>query len=151
MTDIAGMNPRLAFFRAQIGHDMRTSISPLGRWLNGTLREVSSGAMVVDFTIREDMTNPMGVLHGGAASAIMDEVVGAMVYALGREFAYTSVNLTCDFLNPARLGEVITARARVIRAGRNIIHCECTIDNGEGRIIAKCATNLIQTGLRLDS
>ncbi|GAB2779900.1 PaaI family thioesterase [Rhabdobacter roseus] len=151
MTDAAGMNPRLEFFRTQIGNDMSTSISPLGRWLNGTLREVSFGAMVVDFTIREDMTNPMGVLHGGAASAIMDEVVGAMVFALGREFGYTSVNLNCDFLNPARRGEEITARARVVRAGRNIIHCECEISSAEGRIIAKCATNLVQTGVRLEN
>ncbi|GAB3174585.1 PaaI family thioesterase [Telluribacter humicola] len=149
MSDVAEINPRLEFLRTQIGNDMSKSISPIGRWLSGTLREVRYGAMSVDFTIREDMTNPMGILHGGAASAIMDDVIGTMVFALGREFAYTSVNLNCDFLNPARLGETITAHAKVIRAGKNIVHCECEIINAEGRIVAKCASNLIQTGLRL--
>ncbi|HEV7348928.1 PaaI family thioesterase [Telluribacter sp.] len=149
MSDIAEMNPRLQFLRTQIGNDMSRSISPVGRWLNGTLREARYGALSVEFEIKEYMTNPMGILHGGAAAAMMDDVVGTMVFALGREFAYTSVNLNCDFLNPARLGETITAHSRVIRAGRNIVHCECEILNGEGRIVAKCTSNLIQTGLRL--
>jgi uncharacterized protein (TIGR00369 family) len=149
MSDVTHMNPRLEFLRSQIGKDSSSSISPLGRWLNGTLRSVEYGVMSVEFLVRDTMTNPMGVLHGGAASAIMDEVIGSMVFAMGREFGYTSVNLNCDFLNPAREGEVLTANSKVVRAGRNIIHCECEIVASEGKIIAKCSSNLIQTGVRL--
>lgn len=149
MSDVTQMNPRLDFFRSQIGKDSSSSISPLGRWLNGTLRSVEYGTMSVEFVVREDMTNPVGVLHGGAATAIMDEVIGAMVFAMGREYGYTSVNLNCDFLNPARGGDVLTANSKVIRAGRNIVHCECEIVTSEGKIIAKCSSNLIQTGVRL--
>lgn len=149
MSDITFMNPRLDFFRSLIGTSLSNSISPLGRWLNGTLRTVEDGQMSVEFEVRENMTNPMGVLHGGTAAAIMDDVVGMMVFSLGREFGYTSVNLNCDFLNPAREGDVLTAHARVIRAGRNIIHCECEIVTTGGRIIAKSSTNLIQTGVRI--
>ena len=123
--------------------------SPVGRWLNGRLTDIREGSMEVEFTVREDMTNPMGVLHGGIASTILDEVVGTMVYALGRDFAYVSVNLNCDFLHAARIGDVITAKANVIRAGKNIVHVEGTITDPEGRIIAKCTSNLIQTNLKL--
>jgi hypothetical protein len=49
----------------------------------------------------------MSTLHGGIAATILDDIVGTMVYALGREFAYTSVNLNCDFLNPAVVGDVL--------------------------------------------
>ena len=149
MEDIAQLNPRLEFFRSQIGKDLANSISPFGRWLCGTLRSADYGSMSVEFVIREDMTNPGGVLHGGAAAAIMDDVSGMMVYALGREFVYTSVNLNCDFLNPAWQGDVLLANARVIRAGRNVVHCECEIVTPEGKIVAKSATNLIQTGVRM--
>ncbi|MBU1822863.1 MAG: PaaI family thioesterase [Bacteroidetes bacterium] len=149
MNDIVQMNPRLDFFRAHIGENLSKSISPFGRWLCGTLRSVEYGHMSVEFQIRSDMTNPGGVLHGGVAAAIMDDVSGMMVYALGREFAYTSVNLTCDFLNPAREGDVLLANARVVRAGKNIVHCECEIVTADGKIIAKSSTNLIQTGVRL--
>ena len=143
-------NPRLEFFRARIGQDMSGSISPFGRWLNGTVREVEYGRLVADFTIREDMTNPAGVLHGGAGAAILDDLIGAMVYSLGREYAYTSVNLAIDFLHAARIGDVVTAVAEVIREGKNIIHCEGYILASTGKIIAKCATNLIQTSVKTE-
>jgi acyl-coenzyme A thioesterase 13 len=149
MSDIAQLNPRLEFFRSFIGKPLSNSISPFGRWLGGTLRAAEYGHVSIEYIVRNDMTNPAGVLHGGAAAAIMDEVAGMMVYALGREFAYTSVNLTCDFLNPLREGETLLANAQVIRAGRNIVHCECQLVTPEGKIIAKSATNLIQTGVRL--
>lgn len=142
-------NHRLEFFRARIGQNMSESISPFGRWLNGTIRDVDYGRLVADFTIREEMTNPAGVLHGGAGAAILDDLIGAMVYSLGREYAYTSVNLTIDFLHAARLGELVTVTAEVIREGKNIIHCEGRIVASTGKIIAKCATNLIQTTIKL--
>lgn len=143
------MNPRLEYFRSQVGQSMAQSISGVGRWLNGTLREVEPDRMVADYLIRDDMANPVGVLHGGAASAILDDLCGMLVFALGREYGYTSVNLNMDFLNPARQGEMITAEARVTRAGRNIIHLEGRITSSEGKLIAKCSTNLVQTGMKI--
>lgn len=142
-------NPRLDFFRAHINQDMSASISPLGRWLNGTIRVVEPGRLVAEYQVRDELANPAGVLHGGAASAILDDLIGAMVFALGREYAFTSVNLNVDFLHAARLGDTITATAEVIRAGKNIIHCEGRIVSADGKVIAKCATNLIQTSLKI--
>ncbi len=142
-------NPRLAFFRSQIGQNMAQSISPIGRWLNGKLIDVQTNSMTIEVVVRQDMTNPMGVLHGGAAATIMDDLVGMMVFSLGREYGFTSVNLNCDFLNAARVGEVLTAQAHVLRAGKNVIHCEARITNAEQKVIAKCSTNLIQTSVKL--
>jgi acyl-coenzyme A thioesterase 13 len=149
--DTAPENKRLILLQAYIGSNMNESISPVGRWLNGKLIDIQEGHMAAEFTVRKDMTNPMGVLHGGIASTILDDVVGTMVYALGREFAYTSVNLNCDFLHAARLGDVIVAKAKVVRAGKNIVHAEGVITDQEGRIIAKCTSNLIQTSLKIPS
>ena len=142
-------NKRLLFLQKFIGQYMDQSPSPVGRWLNGKLIDIREGSMEVEFIVREDMTNPMGVLHGGIASTILDEVVGTMVYALGRDFAYVSVNLNCDFLHAARIGDVVTAKAKVVRAGKNIVHVEGIITDPESRIIAKCTSNLIQTNLKL--
>lgn len=128
---------------------MAQSISGIGRWLNGTLRVVEPERMVANYFIRDDMVNPVGVLHGGAASAILDDLCGMLVFALGREYGYTSVNLAMDFLNPARQGETLSAEARLVRAGRNIIHVEGSITNAEGKLIAKCSTNLVQTALKI--
>lgn len=142
-------NPRLDFFKSQVNRDMSASISPLGRWLNGTIRTADSGRLVAEYVVREELTNPAGVLHGGAASALLDDLIGAMVFTLGRDYAFTSVNLNVDFLNAARLGDTVTVTAEVVREGKNIIHCEGCIVAGDGKIIAKCATNLIQTSVKL--
>ncbi len=97
------------------------------------------------------MTNPASVLHGGVSAGILDELIGAMVICLGREYAYTSINLTVDFLHAARLGERVTATATLIRAGKNIVHCEGYIAAYDGKVIAKCATNLVQTTVKIPS
>ncbi|SEJ64542.1 uncharacterized domain 1-containing protein [Dyadobacter koreensis] len=140
---------RLEYMQTFIGQSMQDSLSPVGRWLNGKLLDIQDGTMKVEYVVREDMSNPMGVLHGGIAATILDDVVGTMVYALGRDFAYTSINLNCDFLNAAKTDETILADAKVVRAGKNIIHVEGVITNTAGLIIAKCSSNLIQTGLKI--
>ncbi len=142
-------NPRLNYFRSQIGQPMSSSISPLGRWLNGTIRAADFGRLVAEYVVRDELTNPAGVLHGGAASAMLDDLIGAMVFTLGRAYAFTSVNLNVDFLHAARVGDILTTTAEAIRAGKNIIHCEGRIVAANGKIIAKCATNLIQTSVLL--
>ena len=86
-------NPRFDYFYSQIGQSMAQSVSGVGRWLCGTLRVVEPERMVADYVIRDDMVNPVGVLHGGAASAILDDLCGILVFAMGREYGYTSVNL----------------------------------------------------------
>ncbi len=140
---------RLDFFRAQIGQDASQSPSGLGKWLNGVLRAAEADRFMADYEIRPDMTSPMNVMHGGTAAAIMDDIAGMLVFGLGREFGYTSVNLNVDFLNPARSGDVITATARIVRAGKNIVHVEVTLAAADGKLIAKSATNLVQTSVRL--
>ncbi|MCE6988324.1 PaaI family thioesterase [Dyadobacter sp. CY323] len=146
-----GENKRLAFMQELIGQRMSQSVSPVGRWLNGKLLDIQEASMEVEYTVREDMTNPMKALHGGIAATILDDIVGTLVYAMGREFAFVSVNLNCDFLHAAKLGDIIFAKAQVVRAGKNIIHVEGQIHDFEGKIIAKCTSNLIQSSFKIPS
>lgn len=142
-------NKRLGFLREFVGKPMDRHFSPVAKWLNGKLLSIAEGEMEVEYVVREDMCNPMGTLHGGIAATILDDIVGTMVYALGREFGFTSVNLNCDFLNPAIVGDVLVARSVVVRAGKNIIHVEGRLLNAQGRIVAKCTSNLMQTAFKI--
>jgi len=144
-------NPRLELIATKINQSLADSPGPVSRWLNGTLLDVGYGYLKVKFLVREDMTNPMGILHGGIAATILDEMAGANTYFLGRENAFTTVNLNCDYLHSAKIGESIIAESTVIRAGNNIVHCECKITNEEGLVVAKCATNLIKTSIKLST
>jgi acyl-coenzyme A thioesterase 13 len=151
MNNLTDSNPRIELIATKINQSLADSPGPVSRWLNGTLLDVRYGYLKVKFVVREDMTNPMGILHGGIAATIMDEMAGANTYLLGRENAFTTVNLNCDYLHSAQIGETIIAESTVIRAGNNVVHCESKIMNEAGLIVAKCSTNLIKTNMKLST
>lgn len=149
MNSVIETNPRIEYMAKKINQSLADSPGPVSRWLNGTLLDIKYGFLKVAYTVREDMVNPMGLLHGGVAATILDEVAGANTYFLGREYAYVTVNLNCDYLHSAKIGETIVAESLVIRAGNNVVHCECKILNSDNLIVAKATTNLIKTSIKL--
>lgn len=144
-------NAVLAWFQAHIGGEMTGSPSGVGRWLRGTLRSAEAGALVAEFTVREEMTNPMGILHGGMVAVIADELIGAAVFSLNRPYFYTSINLTVDFLHSARLGDVVVGSTTLTRAGQTVINAECTLHNADGTLLARASSNLLRTRVPTDS
>ena len=88
------MNKALSMFESLIGQDSSKSISPLMRWLNPTLLSAEAGKLAFSYVIREEMTNPMGILHGGTTAAIIDDAVGATVFSLGKPNMYTCLLYT---------------------------------------------------------
>ncbi|OYT73334.1 MAG: thioesterase [Chloracidobacterium sp. CP2_5A] len=122
--------------------------SPLARWLGGTLKQARLGETIFEFVVRPEMTNPAGILHGGAAAAIIDEALGATVHGtLNLDVFYTSVNLAIDFIGSARAGETIAAETRVVRQGKTIINAECWLRGADGRLLARATTNLLRTSV----
>jgi uncharacterized protein (TIGR00369 family) len=139
----------LEYIQGLIGKESKgNSPSPFGAWLNGTLIAAESGTLTVEFVVRDEQTNPGGLMHGGIAAAIMDEVMGMTLFTLNKETFYVAVNLNVDFLRPGRKGEKLTAISETIRDGRTMTHCECKIYNSENKLIAKATTNLSQIKLK---
>lgn len=139
------MNKALTLFQSYLGKDSSKSISPLMRWLNPTLLSVTAGELEFSYLIREEMTNPMGILHGGTTAAIIDDAVGAAVYSLGKSNLYTTVNLAVDYFASAKVGETIIAKTSITKNGNQIINTSCEIWNADKtRMIAKGHSNLIK-------
>jgi len=133
-------------FKELIGKEAKDiSPSPFGRWLNGKFIEASAGSLTIEFVVREELTNPAGIMHGGAIAGLIDEVMGMTTYFLGKTGFYVAVNLNIDFLRPAKLGEKLRVISEVIRDGRTMAHAECKVYNEEGILIAKAASNLALT------
>lgn len=143
------MNKTLEFLKARIGKQADESASPLMRWLNPTLLDVDEGKITLRFKVRPEMTNPIGILHGGTTAAIMDDSIGAAVFTYGESFFYSTINLVVDYFGRAALGEEIIAEAFVIKKGKQLIHGQCEIWNTDRtRMLAKGISNLIKTELR---
>lgn len=135
-------------FKELIGKEAKeVSPSPFGRWLNGKLINAHTGTLTVEFLVREEMTNPAGIMHGGAIAGLIDEVIGMTTFTLGKQGFYVAINLNIDFLRPGKLGEKLKVIAEVIRDGRTMAHAECKVFNEEGKLIAKAASNLALTKL----
>lgn len=133
-------------FKELIGKEAKdVSPSPFGRWLNGKLIEASAGSLTIEFVVREELTNPAGIMHGGAIAGLIDEVIGMTTFSLGKTGFYVAINLNIDFLRPGKLGEKLRVVSEVIRDGRTMAHAECKVYNEEGKLIAKAASNLALT------
>lgn len=144
-------NPILQFFQGMIGQSMGNGPSPLAKWLNGKLLTAEEGLLTAEYTVREEMCNPGRILHGGIAAAIMDDLMGATIFSLGRENFFTSINLNVDYLYSVPVGGKVVAKAQVIRAGKKVIHIGCEIFDENQNIIAKATSNLVATSKLVSS
>ena len=137
----------LNYLKANLGKNFRPEFAPpFTKWLNGTLLKIEEGEAEMSFVVREEMTNALGILHGGIHSAILDEVIGMTISVMSLPTVYVSLNLNVDFLAPAKTGETITAKVKVVRAGKTIIHAIGELYNAQNQLLSKATTNLANTG-----
>ncbi|MHA4896683.1 PaaI family thioesterase [Pedobacter sp. PWIIR3] len=130
----------------QIDQPLQYSPSAFMKWLSPVVRAVEHDSLTFEYIIREEMTNPMKTLHGGITAAIIDDAIGATVICMGRAFFYTTVNNAIDYFATAKLGEVIQAKTKIIKAGRQIINVQCEIWHiAKNRIIARGYSNMLKT------
>lgn len=100
----------------------------------------------------EPAVTPDAALHNKAAfvgSGRIVEVLEAAGIYVGPGIRLYVGEPEVDFLHAARLDEVITTTAELVRAGKNVIHAEGRIVAADGKLIAKATTNLIQTSVKL--
>lgn len=69
-----------------------------------------NGEIFAEFTFDEGQQGPPAHLHGGAAAAVLDEAMGAAVWAAG--LRVVAVNLEINYKQPVPLGQNVTIRAR---------------------------------------
>jgi uncharacterized protein (TIGR00369 family) len=146
------MNTRFEIFRQAIGKYMNeVGASSYGRWLNGKLLDVrEDGSMQMEFTVRPEMLNPAQTIHGGVVAGMMDEVIGAAVYALGKKNLFTTVNLVVDYFAAAKVEDILHAKVAMVKQGATIIHIQCELWHvAKERMIARSVSNMIRTDVEL--
>lgn len=144
-------NPRLEQLRSVIGKEFKAHYtpSPFTRWLQPKVRKVEPGNLVFEYTVREEMLNPAGTLHGGVTAAIMDDLIGATAYSLNEEgYFHPTINLSVDYFATARAGDSILVETQVAKRGRQIVNMLCEVwNNDKTRILARGTSNLIKMPL----
>lgn len=143
------MNKRIEFFRSQIGKDKWQFDYPLMDWLNAKVIEVNEGHVKMSFKVEKYMLNPIEIMHGGIMATILDEVMGAASFTLGRPNGFATINMNVDYLNPARAGEIVIGEGTIIRAGKTVLHVKAELYNTDNKLLAKATSNMIGTSVQL--
>ncbi|MBE0650011.1 MAG: PaaI family thioesterase [Bacteroidales bacterium] len=131
--------------KEKIGRPNQSSPSPFTNWLQPVAKEAEYGSLTFEYTVRKEMINPVEILHGGVVAGIIDDMMGATVYSMELPGQYVTVNLDVSFFAMAKLGDIIQARTRMLKLGKNIINMECEIWNpAKERMIAKGNANLMR-------
>ena len=86
-----------------------------------TIERVAAGTARLSMTVRADMTNGMGICHGGVMFTLCDT---AFAYACnGYDRPTVAASATIEFLAPARVGDRLIAEAvEQSRAGRTGVY-----------------------------
>jgi uncharacterized protein (TIGR00369 family) len=88
--------------------------------LGAHLDRIEPGQAEISFPFRRDLTQQHGFIHAGVLATVLDSACGYAAYSLmPADAAVLSVEFRIHLLAPAN-GERFVARARVIRAGRNL-------------------------------
>ncbi|MBC8087114.1 MAG: hotdog fold thioesterase [Phycisphaerae bacterium] len=102
-------------------------VDSFSRWLGIETVEVAPGRSVVRMTVRGDMLNGMGGVHGGVVYSLADS---AFSYATNNT-GVVSVAIDCTVNYPAavQVGDVLTASATVESSSRRLAFCAVLVRN----------------------
>lgn len=134
------------YFESKINQPIGPEVPGFSGWLRGMIRKVDDNTISLEVTIRPEMCNPAGTLHGGIHMAILDEVIGMTVAAMGNETHFVTLNMTSDLLRSAVAGEVVTAVSQVVKPGRKVIHIIGSLYNAQGKELSRCTQNMVSVG-----
>lgn len=95
--------------------------------IDARLATVMPGYVEIELPVREDIEQQHGFVHGGAVGAIADSAAGyAALTLMDRGAAVLTVEYKINFLAPAG-GELLVARGRVIKPGRQLFVCSAEV------------------------
>jgi uncharacterized protein (TIGR00369 family) len=89
-------------------------VTGLPAYLGVRTVDVGPGTMVAELDVREELLNPFGTAHGGVLAALVDHVLGAVLYPLIPRGAWAATTeFKLNLLAPARDG-VLRAQSQVM-------------------------------------
>jgi len=118
---------------------------PIARLLGFRLIGVHLGQAVFELEPGEHHYNPIGMVHGGVASTVLDSAMGCAVHStLPAGTGYSTVELKINFIRPLSTdtGKVL-CEARVIHAGGRIATAEGKLVDKDGKLYAHGTTTCI--------
>lgn len=100
------------------------------------LEELGPGRARVGMTCKPEMANILGMVHGTAVFALIDEAFQAACNAHGTVAVALNMNLT--FHAAPRMGERLTGQTRELHLGRRTVTYFIEVTDSKGALVATC-------------
>lgn len=119
----------------------------LSNLLGVELTEVSEGQAEAILVIRDVHLNAAGVVHGGSIFSLADVALAAASNAYGNVSLLT--NGTIQVFHATKVGDTLTAKAKVVSASRRLGHYRVDVINGAGDLVAQYTATVYKTSTPL--
>ncbi len=121
------------------------AVPPILKTLDISVGSPQNGGITFSFYPQEFHYNPIGMVHGGVISTILDSAMGCTLHAtLPAGTGYTTVELKVNFLKAVSIKNgLLTATGRVIQSGSRIALTEAQLTGADGAIYAHATSTCL--------
>jgi acyl-CoA thioesterase len=117
---------------------------PYASHLGMRMTSISSGMATISLSVREELKQPHGLLHGGAIASLIDTATAfASFTVIGEGEKTATSDLTVHFLRPVTNGEV-SCTARVIKTGKRMVVINAEVVDSTGEVVATAITSYVR-------
>jgi uncharacterized protein (TIGR00369 family) len=120
---------------------------PVARLLGfDDITTVEEGRVVFSMAPAEEHLNPLGTVHGGVLTTLLDSAMGCAVHTtLAPGALFTTLELKVNFLRPALAGgATLLADGRVVHRGATVALAEAQITDAEtGKLLAHATSTCL--------
>ena len=118
---------------------------PIIQLVGGNLTEVSAGDVTFTFEPHESHYNPIGVVHGGIISTMLDSATGCAVHStLQQGWGYTSIDLNVSYLRAIELTSgLVTVTGWVVKPGKRVAFAEAKAVDSHDNVVATATSSLL--------
>jgi acyl-CoA thioesterase len=119
------------------------------QWMGLEVLDVKDGYSKVRMTIRKEMVNGFGIVHGGLAFSLADS---AFAFACNnRNNISVALDVTITFTKAVNVGDILTAEAKEVHNGQSTGVYLITITNQKNEQVAFFKGTCFRTGRSLIS
>src|SRR6187455_3878434 len=105
------------------------------QWLGIEVLEVKEGYSKIKMTVRKEMINGFGIVHGGIAFSLADS---CFAFACNnRNVLSVALDTSINFIKPVHVGDVLTAEAKEIHNGKSTGLYHINITNQNKHLVAQ--------------
>ncbi|HVG40215.1 MAG TPA: hydroxyphenylacetyl-CoA thioesterase PaaI [Chitinophagaceae bacterium] len=117
------------------------------QWLGIKIIEVKEGYSKVQLTLRHEMLNGFGVIHGGVAFSLADS---AFAFACNnRNNLSMALDTSITFIKATKPGDVLTAEAKEVHNGKSTGLYVISVSNQHNESVALFKGTCFRTGRTL--